>query len=338
MRYSSRLFLYAPLLVLLTLAIAAALRWEAVADGLEAWFRQSNGHEIAPGVTLHFATESISGFPFNVDVALRDVTFQVKSAHTSGSWHTDAFAIHELTFGRSHQIYEAAGKQTVLWSDAEGDRHHLTFVPGSLMASAILSHGRLVRFDLDLNGIGSREISGTRAQLHFRKAPDRDAIDIVISADQLHLDSRLQAGFGTTIRRALLEASVTPAAPFAPLFDGRDTWDRALDTWRHNDGVFHITGLDTDWGGVQIHARGTLGLDRVHRPRAALGLNIGGAMNLRPSETGENRLAHAIEQSIKSSDNAPGELLLSIESGDVNVRATKAPQIATGAGLIGPLY
>jgi hypothetical protein len=336
-RYSSRVFLYAPLVALLALAVAAGLRWHGVAGGLESWLRQHNGREIAPGVTLHFASETVSGFPFNVDVVLRDVAFQVKSARTSGRWHTEAFAIHELIIGRAQQIYEAAGTQTVSWKDAEGGAHHLAFIPGSLRASAILSHGRLVRFDLDINGIGSREISGARMQLHFRKAPYKDAIDIAASADDLRLAPALQAGFGANLRRVDIEGSVSPSAPFAALFEGREAWDRSLDAWRRSKGKFHPDSLELDWNGVQLHASGKLGLDDAHRPQGMLSLDMNGAVKI-PSAGKVARFAQALAVLTKGTMTGPRGLSADIVEGVVNLRVTNSPQSVSGAGSIGPLY
>jgi hypothetical protein len=337
MRYSSRVFLYAPLFALLALAVAAGLRWYGVAGGLESWLRQHNGGEIAPGVTLHFASETVGGFPFNVDVVLRDVTFQVKSARTFGRWHTDAFAIHELIFGRAQQVYEAAGTQTVSWKDAEGGAHHLAFIPGSLRASAILAHGRLVRFDLDIDGFGSREISGARMQLHFRKAPDNDAIDIAASANDLRLAPALQAGFGANLHRADIEGSLSPSAPFAALFEGRGAWDRSLDAWRRSNGEFHLDRLELDWNGVEIHAGGKLGLDDAHRPQGMLNLDIAGAVKT-PVAGRAARLAQALAELTKGTTIKPHSLSADIVAGAVNLRVTKAPQFVSDAGSLGPLY
>jgi hypothetical protein len=338
MRYSNRLFLYAPLFVLLALAIIAALRWQAVAGGLETWLRQHNGREIAPGVTLHFASESVSGFPFNVDAVLHDVTFEVKATRTSAAWHADAFAIHELTFGRAQLIYEAAGSQNISWNDAQGGAHHLSFVPGSLQASAILSRGRLVRFDLDLNGIGSREITGARLQLHFRKAPDRDAIDIVASADQIHLDPSVQAGFGANIRHAAIVGCFVPAKPFGALFDGQLPWDRAMDAWRRDGGAFQIANFDMNGDSVQLHASGKLGLEDDHRPRGMLAVDLNGSVAAPTAGTAGDRLARAIARLTKVTKGTANSLSISIVSGDVNVRLTKAQQIAADAGKVGPVY
>jgi Uncharacterized protein conserved in bacteria (DUF2125) len=337
-RYSNRAFLYAPLFALLALAVASGLQWRAVAGGLETWLQQHNGREIAPGVTLRFASETVGGFPFNVDVVLHDVTFQVRSARTSGRWHTDAFAIHELTYGRALQIYEAAGTQTVSWQDAEGGAHHIQFVPGSLRASAIHSHGRLVRFDFDIDGIGSREISGVRMQLHFRKAPDRDAIDVAASADDLHLGRNLQAGFGANLRRADVEGSLAPSAPFAALFEGRETWERALEAWRQSKGEFHLNRLEAVWDGVQVQANGRLGLDDAHRPQGSLSLGVTGAVKGGPAAGQAGHFARALAELTKDAATGPRSLSASIVGGAVNLQTTKLPRSESGAGSLGPIY
>jgi hypothetical protein len=338
MRYSNRLFLYGPLFVLLALAVAAGLRWRLVAGELESWLRQHNGHEIAPGVTVHFASESVAGFPFNVDAVLGDVSFHVKSARASGSWHTDGFAIHELTYGRAQQIYEAAGTQTIAWTDAEGGAHRFVFVPGSLRASAILSHGALLRFDLDINGIGSREVSGARVQLHFRKAHGRDAIDLVASADELRLAPALQAGFGADLRRVDVEGYFTSSASFVALFEGRETWDSALDAWRLSGGTFHLGNLEIAWDGLQASAKGRLALDVGHRLQGTLDLSIENAAKAPAGRTTDARLARALTELTKVTNAMPYNLSANILAGAVNLRVTNPLQIMESAGTVGPLY
>ncbi|HEY3777403.1 MAG TPA: DUF2125 domain-containing protein [Rhizomicrobium sp.] len=338
MRYSSRLFLYAPLIVLVMLTIAASAHWQSVAGGLESWLRRSNGHEIAPGVTLRFASESVGGFPFNVDAVLTDVTIGVRTAFGPARWHTERFALHELTFGRAQQIYEAAGSQTLSWIDAEHVPHHFAFVPGSLQASAISSQARLVRFDLDINGIGSRALSGARAQLHFRKSPGHDAIDLVFSADGLHLARDLRAGFGAEISHILVQARLTPAGESAPLFGGNDSWDGALEKWRRSHGALRLDRADVNWGKIRAQGSGAISLDAAHRLTGSLALVIAGAPQLRNAEPGDARLTHALEDLTKVGGGTPLHILATFASGAVNLRLTRVPQTATSAGKVGALY
>src|SRR5580658_878360 len=101
MRYSHRLFLYAPYLVLLVLVIAAGLRWWSVSNAFQKRLDEANrGREISPGVTLHFGSEEIGGFPCNIDAVLHNVTIKVGAPRGPLVWHTEHFAIHALTYGR----------------------------------------------------------------------------------------------------------------------------------------------------------------------------------------------------------------------------------------------
>src|SRR5215467_11757482 len=110
MRYSNRLFLYAPFAVVLIVAAVAMLRWRQVANDWESKLLAANdGHEIAPGVTLHFVTEETGGFPFNLDIVLRNMVVAVQSTRGPISFASERFAIHALTYDRDQQVLEAAG-------------------------------------------------------------------------------------------------------------------------------------------------------------------------------------------------------------------------------------
>ena len=114
MRYSNRVFLYAPFVILLILATVAMIRWRDVAHKWETKLLAANsGSEIAPGVTLHFASEEIGGFPFNVDVVLNHLAIAMQSTRGPISLASERFAIHSLTYGRAQQVMEAAGLQTI---------------------------------------------------------------------------------------------------------------------------------------------------------------------------------------------------------------------------------
>jgi hypothetical protein len=339
MRYSSRFFLYAPLLFLLMLAVAATLRWNAVAGSLERRLQQVNGHEITPGVTLRFGSEKITGFPFNVDAVFTGVTVEAGAAHGPIVWHTEQFAVHELTIGRAQQIYEAAGKQSVSWTDADGALHRFVFIPGSLQASAIESGGRLVRFDLDINGIGSRDLSGARAQLHFRKAPDRDAIQIVLSADDIHLAPALQAGFGAVIKHLTVGGSLAPAAPFASLFSGTAEWRDTLDKWRSDRGVFEISQCDVAWASLGVQGEGRFQLDERHRPLGQLDLRVTGDL---PADAGADApLEHALFALAKvpaRGATLPLDVSIAIAGGEAGVHGHSAQQSLIPAGSLGNMY
>lgn len=338
MRYSSRLFLYAPFLVLIVIAIAAMLRWWVVADAFESWLLHANGREIAPGIRLRFASEEMSGFPFRVDTVLSGVALEAKCARASLSWRAGRFAIHSLTYGRVQKIFEAAGLQTLTWTMPGGAVDGFAFTPGSLRASTILSEGTLARLDLDLAGFGSREISGARAQLHLRRAPSRDMIDIAVSAESLRLAPELQAGFGPQIAHMVLEGRIAPATPFSPFLSGRDPWCAAMDKWRGSAGSFRVDRLDMEWGKTSAEGSGRLTLDDLHRPQGTLQLKVAHAEQLSASTAGASHLSVALDR-LAHATATPLEASAAIDHGIVTLRQSRKPHAeSANVGSIGAVY
>src|SRR5471032_112317 len=120
MKYSSRFWLFAPLVLFFALAAWAIAHWWVLASALDRKLTALNGHEAAPGITLSYASKTISGFPFNIDVVFTDFVAEGQGAHGPFRWTSDKVALHRLTFGRIQDLYEAAGNQTLSWTDARG--------------------------------------------------------------------------------------------------------------------------------------------------------------------------------------------------------------------------
>ena len=338
MRYSSRLFLYAPFVVLVVLAVAAMLRWWAVAGAFESWLLHANGREIAPGVRLRFASEEMGGFPFRVDTVLNEVALEATCARALVSWRAEHFAIHSLTYGRTQKIFEAGGTQFLSWTDSDGATRRFAFTPGSLRASAIFLDGALARFDLDAAGFGSRDISGARAQLHVRRAPQGDAIDIVVSAEALRFTPELQARLGAEIPHMLIEGRIVPAAPFSQLLSGRDQWCAAAEKWRDNAGAFRLDHFDVAWGKTSAEGSGRLTLDSRHRPEGVLQLKVTRADKI--VVFGKPQLSNALgrlARAAHATDGAPFEAFATLANGAVTVRRDRQPDVES-AGSIDALY
>ena len=334
MRYSSRLFLYAPFVVLLVIAAVAMLRWRQLATEWEMKLLAANrGQEIAPGVTLHFASENISGFPFNLDVVFDRLVLAVQSTTGPATLESEHFAIHALTYGRAQQIFEAAGTQILTWTDAESGKHRFVFVPGTMRASAIEQNGRLARFDLDLNEVASQALTAARAQMHMRVAPDRDALDFSIGAD----DVRVKSG-EDTLPRLELAGQMTQAAQLSPLLSGRDEWRRALAGWRDVNGVFRLDRLDVADLHSRLMARGTLRLDDTNRPSGTVSMKISNASQWNPTRAVSSRFTSALQElanSVSKRFVAPLSLSLDIHNGAAIVSTREKSR---SAGTIDPVF
>ena len=274
MNYSSRFFLYAPFALLLLIAAVVGVRWWFVAGALEKRIDAMNGHEAAPDVTVRFASRTIGGFPFRLDVEFKDLDIAVETGHGPAHWRAEHFALHALTYGRDEAIFEAAGRQSLDWTDTEGRAQSLPFEAGSLHASAIRHDGALTRFDLDLIGFGSPALTAGRVQFHVRKADDR--LDLFASGSDVHLSPRLRGAFGDEAKLVALQGSIAPAHAFDALRAGRGGWREAVEAWRKSFGTLRADPFEIDWGAPDMIGHGEVRLDGLRRPEGILDFKITG--------------------------------------------------------------
>jgi hypothetical protein len=275
MKYSSRFFLYAPFALLLLVGAGFGMYWWSAAGALAHRLDAMQTGEAMPGVTVRYAARSLRGFPFNLDVVFSDFRVTVETGHGPAVWRAENFALHALTYGRDETIFEAAGRQSLAWTDARGRAHRLPFAAGSLHASAIGDAVGLSRFDLDLVGFGSPALVAARIQLHFRRATDH--FDIAASADNLRLSPVLHSAFGDTIRALSLQGKLTPAAAFDTLRAGKTDWRSAVEAWRSAPGMVHLEPVEIHWGRLDMTGRGSLSLDDARRPEGIVDFKIIGA-------------------------------------------------------------
>lgn len=276
MKYSSRFFLYAPLVLFLALATGVGVYWWTVADALSRKLDSLNGRPSMPGVTMYFSSKKISGFPFNLDVVFQDFRIEVATDHGPSIWRTQDFAIHALTYGRAQMIFEAAGKQLLTWTDVERAHHVLPFEVGEWHASSIVDEHGLRRFDMDLIGFGSPAFTAARIQLHARLDPKAPGIDIAGEADMLRPSEALASPFGDTLTMARVNAAASPARAFDGIRAAGASWQEALETWRKAGGVLHVDELELNWNRIGGLARGALSLDEEHAVDGALDFKISG--------------------------------------------------------------
>jgi hypothetical protein len=239
MTYSSRFWLYAPLALFLALAVWAMSHWWIVASALDKRLKAMNGHQAIPGVTVSWTGQTISGFPFRLDVVFSDLQVRAEAPHGLVTYTSSRFAMHALTYGRTQDIFEAAGPQTLAWSGPDGARHKLSFLPGSLRASAIADRKGLSRFDLDMVAASGQDTDGAlftagRAQIHMRRDPDSDALDLMLSAEEVKAPA---TPFGDHIQTLELFSRVTQRSAFARLLAGQAGWMDAIMAWRHQNGA-----------------------------------------------------------------------------------------------------
>ena len=70
MSYSSRIYMYGPVGLLLLIVVLYGVFWRVESDTLAARLERANGGNIMPGVAFSFAQKAVGGFPFRLDVLL----------------------------------------------------------------------------------------------------------------------------------------------------------------------------------------------------------------------------------------------------------------------------
>jgi hypothetical protein len=307
------------------------LRWWTLAQDFHTWLSRANGREIAPGISLKFESDEMGGFPFRLDTVINKISLEAKCARTALSWHAERFAIHRLTYGRDQAIFEAAGVQTVTWIDARGATHRFAFTPGSMRASAILSGRALARFDFDIEGFGSHDVSGERAQLHFRRSALGNALDVAASADALRLAS------GAGISRFDLAGILEPADSLSPLLAGGGPWCTSAEAWRRRGGAFHVDTFNVAWDGMSALGAGRFMLDALHRPAGALRLKVAHSDHF--SVSAGSNILDALARLAHSSSGAGTVADVGARFGNGVVRFGRPSSGETAnAGVLGALY
>ena len=182
-KYSSRFWLYAPITAFLMIAAAVMIHWWTAAGAFEKRLAGLKGRQVIPGIALDWKVVRIGGFPFRLDADF--ARFSVKGAGPHGpfAWQSEKFAMHALTYGRIQNIYEAAGRQQVRWTDAQGGAQAASFLPGSMRGSSIADTQGLRRFDLDIVGLAAKDFAIGRFQFHMRRDPDGADLDLMLRAD-----------------------------------------------------------------------------------------------------------------------------------------------------------
>jgi len=243
--FSSRFWLFAPLAMFFAIAAWAMAHWWIMAGLLDKKLDALNGHEALPGITLSYTGKTISGFPFNIDVLFTG--FAVEGQCSLGTFPatTKKFALHRLTYGRPQDIYEAAGNQSLSWTDGESKTHALKFLPGLLHASTVMDERGLLRFDLETVAAAGSDNAGVaftaaHAQLHLRRDPKLDALDLMVSGDGIKTSGIIAGLFGDTIKNLKVYATLTQGQAFAPLLEGRGSWAAASADWHAKGGQVAI--------------------------------------------------------------------------------------------------
>lgn len=228
-KYSSRFWLYAPTGLFAILAAAVMIHWWMLAGPFEQKLAALKGQEAIPGITLDWDKVEVGGFPFRMDANFQNLRIEGAGAHGPFSWRSEKFAMHGLTYGRSRDVYEAAGRQQIGWTDTGGESRAAVFQSGSMRGSSILGGQGLMRFDLDIAELVGADFTLTRFQFHMRQGADGNSLDLMVSTDRLPVGAK-------KLEHRQLYLTLAKAESLLPLLRGEISWPEAVRRWRARGG------------------------------------------------------------------------------------------------------
>ncbi|MEY4964812.1 MAG: hypothetical protein RL274_395 [Pseudomonadota bacterium] len=223
MTYSSRLWLYAPFVLVLILAAWVISQWWLAAGALEKDLAALKGRPVMPGISMDWTSVAVGGFPFRVDASFNGLQIKGEGAHGPFAWSSEKFALHALIYGRNKTVYEAAGRQQLSWTDRAGKPQAIQFQHGSLHASSVTDAAGLARFDLDIVNVASARVTAGRFQFHLRR--DGDDLNLMVRADSVN-------GFGKPRKLIKAYAALNKGSTLAPLLRGDMPWPMAVVVWK----------------------------------------------------------------------------------------------------------
>jgi hypothetical protein len=328
MSITNRFFIYAPFALFVILAGGLTLRWFTEAAAYSKRLDAMNGKEVVPGVTLHFAAKTIAGFPFRLDAVFKTLEIDVATPHGPSSWRAENFALHRLTYGADKTLFEAAGRQTLSWTSLDGRLHTLPFAVGSMQASAVDGDDGIDRFDLVVAAFSSPKLNAQAIQIHARRAPDADAVDLFVSGDGV----RYQSTLGDLFDRLAITMRATPGTALASLRAGKMDWPQAFAAVTHANGGLAVQQVEFARDRFDATGKGSLSLDANARPQGTLDFKIAHLQSvLGPNPRG---FAKALsDRAAKAGSDDMGRIGIVIGAKDGIVYAGDEP-----VGMLSPVY
>jgi hypothetical protein len=282
MSYSNRIWFYGPVVLLLLVIVLYSVFWRVQADTLAARLDRANGGEIIPGVVFAFAEKSMSGYPFRLDVVLSGVTFSHRAPEGETAWRSEKLALHAQAYDQNRFIFEADGLQSFAFPPVMlGTVPRVYFLmPGIARASAILTQGKLARFDLDLWEVQGREATlgadpnrrlvADRAQLHLLARPD-NTVDVAMQVNNAKIGAALSSTKAELPLSLIdMRAKLTHGETFDALRSAGASVADAASAWRGADGTLSVSDLTVNWSDLHASLKGDLTLDEAGLPTGTL--------------------------------------------------------------------
>jgi hypothetical protein len=302
-RRVSRFWLFAPVTLLVLVAIAWTIAWFVIrnrtVEGLNAWIAAEAG----AGRVWSCRDRSVGGYPFNIEVSCASldlkqgaITANLGAFHSAAQVYQPRFVITEIAgpLQFSDGTTSVRGTWDLLQTSIHGS------ADGLQRASLVADNPQFT-----ITGLASGDVSTSsrRFEAHLRPNPsrrDEQAFDAAITARQARIpaiDALIPGSEATDVQ---IDATATQAEGFR----GRPV-AAELERWRNAGGKLDLAMFSLTKGQNKLEAKGVFSLDDLHRPTGQVSIASAGLDALIGSLTG-GRIGGNLLGALFGSRPAPG--------------------------------
>jgi hypothetical protein len=279
-RRRSRFWLYAPFVLLASLAAAWGAFWFVVRGRVADAVDTALAREAGLGRSWSCLDRSISGFPFRVELRCASleltsmrwgdaVKLQTGPSLALGQIYSPGLVILQITGPLQASLPEGR-KLDLAWARLEASLRHDGVAPQQV--SLVMTEPNAT---LAAPGQASEGWRAASLEIHLRRNPTRpasdQATDLAISTKGSVLPA-LDALLGTNEAGDVdIQATLTQAEAFKLGFN-----PDALERWRNAGGQVELTKLVSVKGPARIEASGLLLLDQTHRVSGQIQASLAG--------------------------------------------------------------
>jgi hypothetical protein len=242
--------------------LAASVR-ESIADWADA--RRAEGFLVVHGEV------AISGFPGRLLARVEAPAVARPDGKPAWWWHGDRLIAEAAPWAPTMITVTLPTDMGLNYRRGDDDRE-VTATLESGTAWVTLDGGKARHIIMEATGIDAMTPRGPAALVRFDGEAwrsDGKTIEIVFDARRLTLTPAADGPLGREVATVAAAATVNGALP--------ETSDRAaLAGWSEAGGTVELQSLSIEWGGLAVEGEGTMTLDLMLRPQAALTARIAG--------------------------------------------------------------
>ncbi len=225
------------------------------------------GFEIKHGVL------SVGGYPYRIELTLRDVEVGTQNSAISFRWRTPIVLATAHPWELSHWVVVAERPSDMNFGMGQ-DRIVDLLIGRGRMSLKLASDNVPERVSFDVRDVQMQQsvapdvLDIKHAELHIRRVPTQSpSLDVAVFVKEIIVGESHGYPVGNRVQELNAEISLQGPAPAS--------WSRSeFDAWRNAGGVVDVHNFQISWGDLELRFDGTFAIDEAYRPIGAASADI----------------------------------------------------------------